>query len=44
MRWLLCLATVGTLALAANGYAQDEKKEPAKAEKTRATYMVAGMH
>lgn len=44
MRWLLCFVSVGSLALAANGYGQDEKKESAKAEMTTAMYMVAGLH
>lgn len=44
MRWLVCFASMGVLALAANAYAQGEKKEPTMAEKTTAVYLVAGLH
>lgn len=44
MRSLLCLATVAIVALAASAYAQDENKEPAKAELTQAVYMVGNLH
>ncbi len=44
MRSLLCFATMGIVALAATGYGQDAKKKPAKAEITKAMYMVQGLH
>ena len=40
MRSLFCFATVGILALATKGYAQDLKKEPT----TKAMFMVKGLH
>jgi copper chaperone CopZ len=44
VRTLLCSVAVGIAGLAANGYAQDPKKQPDKAEVTKATYMVSGLH
>ena len=44
MKSLVCFATVGIVALAANGYAQESKKPPDKAEITKAMYMVTGLH
>jgi hypothetical protein len=44
MRSLLCFATVGILALAGDGYAQEGQKQPDKAESTRTLYMVQGLH
>lgn len=43
MRSLLCLTAVGIVALAPNGDAQDLKPPP-RAEATRATYLVSGLH
>ena len=43
MRTFLCLATVGIVALAVNGYAQDSK-QPAKREITKAMYWVPNQH
>jgi copper chaperone CopZ len=44
MRSFFCLATIGIVALAVNGYAQDSKKEPAKGEITKAMYWVPNQH
>ena len=44
MKAILCFATIGFLALATNGNAQDSKKEPTKAEMTNAWYMVQNLH
>ena len=44
MKALLCFATLGIVALAANGYAQEPAKKPDKAEITKALYMVTGLH
>lgn len=44
MKSLLCLATVCMVALAANGIAQDSKKEPAKGEITKAMFWVPNQH
>ncbi|MBX9628848.1 MAG: heavy-metal-associated domain-containing protein [Gemmataceae bacterium] len=44
MRSLLCFAAVGVVAFAPTGYAEDPKKQPEKAEVTKATYMVSGLH
>ena len=44
MKSFLCLTMIGIVALAMNGYAQDSKKQPAKAEITKAVYMVPNQH
>jgi len=44
MRSLLYIATVGIVALAVNGNAQEPKPKPEKEEITKATYMVTGLH
>jgi hypothetical protein len=44
MRSLLCFVTVGVVALAGDGYAQDAQKKPDKPESTKALYMVQGLH
>ena len=44
MRSLFCFAALGIVALAATGNTQEPKKEPAKAEITKAAYLVKGMH
>jgi len=40
----LVFTTLAIVALAMNGNAQESKKKPAKAEITKATYMIAGLH
>ena len=44
MKALLCFATMGIVALAANGIAQDSKKEPATGEITKAMFWVPNQH
>jgi hypothetical protein len=44
MRSLLYFAILGTIALPANGNAQESKEKPEKAEITNATYMITGLH
>jgi hypothetical protein len=44
MRSLLYFAILGTIALAANGKAQESKAKPEKSEITNATYMITGLH
>ena len=44
MKALLCFATIGFVALAATGNAQDSKKEPAKGEITKAMFWVPNQH
>ena len=44
MRTLICFATIGFVALAASGNAQDSKKEPAKGEITKAMFWVPNQH
>ena len=44
MRSLLSSAALLIVALAGNGYAQESKKQADKAEITKATYMVTGLH
>ena len=44
MKMLLCFATLGFVALAENGFAQEPAKKPDKVETTKAMYMVTGMH
>lgn len=44
MKVLLRFAMIGILALAANGYAQDSKKQPAKGEITKAIFYVPNQH
>lgn len=44
MKSLLCFATVSMIALAANGSAQDLKKQPAKGEITTAIFYVPNQH
>ena len=44
MKSLLGFLTVGIVALAANGYAQESKKPPDKAEVAKATYLVTGLY
>ena len=44
MKSLLGFATLGIIALAANGYAQEPAKKPDKVEITKAVYMVTGLH
>ena len=44
MKSILCFATVSMIALAANGIAQDSKKEPAKGEITKAMFWVPNQH
>lgn len=44
MRKFVCLATIGMVALAVSGNAQDSNKQPAKGEITRAMYWVPNQH
>ena len=44
MRLLVCFVTVGIAVLAAAAYAQESKKDAAKAEVVKATYLVKGLH
>ena len=45
MRSLFCFATtLGIVALVANGYAQDTKKEQTKGEVTKAMFWVPNQH
>ena len=44
MRSLLSSAALVIVALAGNDTAQESKKQPDKAEITKATYMVTGLH
>ena len=44
MKALLCFATIGIVALAANGYTQETKKQPAKGEITKAIFYVPNQH
>jgi copper chaperone CopZ len=44
MKSFLCFATFGILALAMSSYAQDSKKDSAKAEITKAVFMVDNLH
>ncbi len=44
MRSFLCFATVGIVALAVDGYAQDSKKQPATGEITKAMFWVPNQH
>jgi len=44
MKSFLCFATFGILAFAMSSYAQDSKKDSAKAEITKAVYMVQNLH
>jgi copper chaperone CopZ len=44
MRYLLSFAALTVLALAPNAYAQESKRESAKPEITKSTYLIGGIH
>ena len=44
MRSWLGFVTVGLVALAGDGYAQEGQNKPDKAESTKALYLVQGLH
>ena len=44
MKAMFCFATIGIVALAASGNAQDTKKEPTKGEITKAMFWVPNQH